>query len=75
MTLLSHHRAASINPTLLNSSRLQLKMFIHPDPASLEKEIQEWLRVCPVHIEHVTQSQSEKGGAFMLVVSLFYRAD
>lgn len=51
---------------------VQVKMFIHNNPGEAEKEISLWLKENDVIIQHVAQSQSEKGGGFVFVVSLFY---
>ena len=58
------HPCASIN--------YRLKMFVHKDPAAAEKEVTQWLLQNSVALHHVTQSQSERGGSFMFVLSLFY---
>lgn len=47
-------------------------MFVCNNPMAAEKEVAEWLASNPVTIDHITQSQSERGGAFVFVLSLFY---
>lgn len=53
---------------------LQVKMFIHKDPKEVEKTIAHWLTQNEVRVHHIAQSQSEKGGQFIFVVTLFYTA-
>ena len=57
---------------LLDSSATQVKMFIHNNPRDAEKTIAQWLKENDVIIHHIAQSQSEKGGSFVFVVTLFY---
>jgi hypothetical protein len=54
-------------------SALHIKMFIHNDPHEAESAISEWLQENPVSVQYITQSQSEKGGHFVFVVSVFYQ--
>ena len=56
----------------LESSSVQVKMFIHNNPKEAEKEIAHWLKENDVIIHHIAQSQSEKGGSFVFVLTLFY---
>jgi hypothetical protein len=51
---------------------LEVKLFIHRDPAEAEQAISGWLRQHPVRVRHVAQSQSEKGGNFLFITSLYY---
>lgn len=53
--------------------RQQVKMFIHKDPEDAEKAISRWLNENDVSIVHIGQSQSEKGGNFVFILTLFYR--
>lgn len=55
-----------------DSSAVQVKMFVHNDPKDAEKAIAQWLRENSVTIHHMAQSQSEKGGSFVFVITLFY---
>jgi len=57
---------------LSDSSAVQVKMFIHDQPKDAEKAISQWLKENDVTIHHIVQSQSEKGGNFMFVVTIFY---
>ena len=56
----------------LESSSVQVKMFIHNNPKEAEKEIEHWLKENDVIIHHIAQSQSEKNGSFVFVITLFY---
>jgi len=57
---------------LLHSSTVQVKMFVHSNPKDAEKAIEQWLKENDVTIHHIAQSQSEKGGSFVFVLTLFY---
>ncbi|HWI89740.1 MAG TPA: hypothetical protein VNT20_00640 [Flavisolibacter sp.] len=56
----------------LESSSVQVKMFIQNSPKEAEKEIAQWLKENDVIIHHIAQSQSEKNGSFVFVITLFY---
>jgi hypothetical protein len=49
-----------------------VKMFIHSNLADAEKDISQWLKQNDVTIHHIAQSQSEKGGNFVFVLTIFY---
>lgn len=57
---------------LVDSSSLQVKMFIHNNPKDSERAIAQWLKENDVILHHITQSQSEKGGSFVFVLTIFY---
>ena len=57
---------------LLGSSGVQIKMFVHNNPNDAEKAITQWLKENNVTIHHIAQSQSEKNGSFVFVITLFY---
>jgi hypothetical protein len=57
---------------LTDSASTQIKMFVHSNPIDAEKAIGEWLQENDVRIHHIAQSQSEKGGKFVFVITLFY---
>lgn len=59
-------------PFLLGSSSIEAKMFLFNNPKDAEKAVNEWLKENDVTIHHIAQSQSEKGGQFVFVISLFY---
>jgi hypothetical protein len=52
--------------------KLQVKLFVQKDPSEAEKEVGLWLRQHDVCVAHITQSQSEQGGRFVFILSLFY---
>jgi hypothetical protein len=57
---------------LFDSSSTQVKMFVHNNPKDAEKTVSQWLRENDVIIHHIAQSQSEKAGSFVFVITLFY---
>ena len=57
---------------LPDSTAVQVKMFVHNQPKEAEKAIAQWLKENDVIIHHIAQSQSEKGGSFVFVLTLFY---
>ncbi|HEU4470876.1 MAG TPA: hypothetical protein VFR58_07335 [Flavisolibacter sp.] len=56
----------------LSDSSLKVKMFIHKDPREAENAIQQWLADTAPVIRHIAQSQSEKGGSFIFVLTVFF---
>jgi hypothetical protein len=61
---------------LLNEtmSVMEVKTFISDRPELAEIEINEWLQQNKVHIHHIGQSQSERNGRFVFVITLFFRS-
>jgi hypothetical protein len=57
---------------LLNSSSLEVKMFVYNQPKEAEKAVSQWLKENDVTLHHIVQSQSEKNGSFIFVITLFY---
>jgi len=57
---------------LTDSASTHIKMFVHNNPKDAEKAIADWLQENDVRIHHIAQSQSEKGGNFVFVITLFY---
>ena len=57
------------------SSKTTAKMFMHSDPETAIKQVNEWLSCTDVNIQHICQSQSEKGGRFIFVISVFYTSN
>ena len=53
---------------------MKVKMFVHGSPGEAEKELGHWMEQHPVRIRHITQSQSEKQGRFVFVMTVFYEA-
>lgn len=58
-----------------HAAPLDVKMFVHKDPREAERAVSAWLRENPVQVQHITQSQSEKGGHFVFVLSIFYERE
>jgi hypothetical protein len=50
-------------------------MFIDNEPKGAEKAISLWLKENDVTIHHIVQSQSEKNGSFVFVITLLYMAN
>lgn len=57
---------------LVTSSSLEVKMFVNNRPIDAEKQVSQWLKENDVTIHHTAQSQSEKNGSFVFVITLFY---
>lgn len=51
---------------------MEVKMFVTENPANAEAQVNEWLRSNPAKVHHVAQSQSEKNGRFVFVMSIYY---
>ena len=51
----------------------QVKMFIFQTPETAEESLQSWLMQNNVEIDHIVQSQSERNGKFLFIVSIFYK--
>jgi hypothetical protein len=51
---------------------MQVKMFIHHSLDTVEKNVNEWLSENSVSVQHITQSQCERQGKFVFVMSVFY---
>jgi hypothetical protein len=62
----------TIKQSLLQK-RVQLKTFVHQNIDEAEKAINNWLELNDITIQHIGQSQSEKNGRFVFVISLFYQ--
>jgi hypothetical protein len=58
--------------SLFNSSAVEVKMFVYNNPGEAEKALSQWLKENDVTIHHIAQSQSEKNGSFVFVITLFY---
>ena len=50
----------------------QLKLFVFTELNGIEEKVNEWLLANDVFILHTNQSQCEKGGKFLFVLSLVY---
>jgi hypothetical protein len=51
---------------------MKVKLFIHHTLEGVEEQVNQWLSHREVSICHITQSQSEKAGKFVFVLSIFY---
>ena len=51
---------------------MKLKLFIDESPPLAEQQVNEWLLKSPIEVHHVAQSQSEKNGRFVFVISIYY---
>lgn len=51
---------------------MEAKIFVHDSAEAAEKELNNWLENNPVKLEYVGQSQSERSGRFVFIISLFY---
>ena len=51
---------------------LEVKSFVGDRPELVEATINEWLQDNEVVVHHIGQSQSERNGRFVFVISLFY---
>ena len=51
---------------------MEVKMFVHNSFNVAEKTINEWLAEQNIKVYHVTQSQCERQGRFVFVISVFY---
>ncbi len=51
---------------------MEVKLFIAENPATAEEQVNDWLQSNPAKIHHVAQSQSEKNGRFVFVMSIYY---
>jgi len=52
---------------------MELKTFVSDRPETAEKNLNQWLEVNRVEVTHIGQSQSERNGNFVFVLSIFYR--
>ncbi len=49
-----------------------MKMFVQNNPEAAAKQVNEWLTENKVAVCHITQSQCETQGRFVLIISVFY---
>lgn len=60
--------------SIINTAQpMEVKMFSSANPAEVEIEVNHWLQQNKVQVQHIGQSQSEKNGRFVFVISLFYQ--
>ena len=50
---------------------MKAKMFVHPSVQEGEKAVNEWLQNNEVNVQYIGQSQSEQGGRFVFIISVF----
>jgi hypothetical protein len=51
---------------------MQTKIFVHNSAEAAEKALNDWLETNHVQVQYIGQSQSEQGGRFVFIVSVFY---
>jgi len=51
---------------------MKMKLFLVNNPEQAEDQVNQWLEENKVTVSHITQSQCERQGRFVLIVSLFY---
>ena len=56
----------------LTQTALKVKLFVHSTLDGVEETVNHWLEANPVQISHITQSQCERQGRFVFVLSVFY---
>lgn len=60
------------NETESQKKTKRLKTFVFNNITEVEEKVNHWLQNNDVTIEHLVQSQCEKGGAFVFVISIMY---
>ena len=51
---------------------MKVKLFVADDPHKIESMVNEWLQSSHGHVQHITQSQSERNGRFVFVTGIYY---
>ena len=51
---------------------MEVKVFVHQSAIEAEKEVNTWMEQNNVSVQYIGQSQSEKSGKFVFVMSVFY---
>ena len=51
---------------------MEVKLFVAENPLLAETQVNQWLQTHPARVHHVGQSQSEKNGRFVFVISIYY---
>lgn len=51
---------------------MEVKLFVAENPQLAESQVNEWLQHHAARVHHVAQSQSEKNGRFVFVISIYY---
>ena len=52
---------------------MQVKLFVHHSLDEVENRLNEWLAGRFIDVCHITQSQCEKQGRFVFVLSVFFK--
>lgn len=60
------------NETHRQQKTKQLKTFVFNNITEAEESVNQWLQNNDVTIEHFVQSQCEKSGTFLFVISIVY---
>ncbi|MGE5521907.1 MAG: hypothetical protein ACM3VS_18435 [Candidatus Dadabacteria bacterium] len=50
----------------------EMKIFIDKDPNAVEGSVNKWLKENRVSIQHFGQSQSERNGNFVFIITVLY---
>jgi hypothetical protein len=59
-------------PQTETETTMKVKMFVRHSLEDVESRVNEWMEQNNVRISHVAQSQCEKQGKFVFVLSVFY---
>ena len=51
---------------------MEAKIFVHNSAEAAEKSLNDWLENNNVNVQYIGQSQSEQGGRFVFIISVFY---
>jgi hypothetical protein len=51
---------------------MKTKIFVHSSADAAEKALNDWLEANNVQVQYIGQSQSEQGGRFVFIISVFY---
>lgn len=64
-----------LQPKTKTKTATKLKLFVSHSLEEVENDLNEWLAQEGINISHVAQSQSERGGKFVFVISVFYQIE
>ena len=59
----------------ITTEKLKVKMFESHDAQLVQQDVNEWLHQNKVSVQHVGQSQCERNGKFLFIISIFYCQD
>lgn len=51
---------------------MEVKFFVGDNLQQVEQHVNGWLHTTGADIKHITQSQSEKNGRFVFVITIFF---